>query len=94
MKRQNKNWPLHFEAGCRKRRLNPASFFGLYCVVVLFSGLVNVCFCCVRFSFSIPSQEIGSGNVSEMTYFVWSGTYKTTTQSISQSVPFTSVHAE
>jgi len=73
MKRQNKNWPLHFEAGCRKRRLNPASFFGLYCVVVLFSGLVNVCFCCVRFSFSIPSQEIGLGNVSEMTYFVWIG---------------------
>jgi len=23
--------------------------------------LVNVCFCCVRFSFSIPSQEIGLG---------------------------------
>jgi len=27
--------------------------------------LVNVCFCCGRFSFSIPSQEIGLGNVSE-----------------------------
>jgi len=28
----------------------------------------------VRFSFSIPSQEIGLGNVSEMMYFVLSGT--------------------
>jgi len=35
--------------------------------------LVNVFFCCVRFCFSIPSQEIGLGNVSEMTYFVLSG---------------------
>jgi len=34
---------------------------------------VNLCFCCVRFSFSIPSQEIGFGNVSEMTYFLSSG---------------------
>jgi len=34
-----------------------------------------MCFCCVRFSVSIPSQEIGLGNVSEMTYFVSSGTY-------------------
>jgi len=29
--------------------------------------------CCVRFSFSMPSQEIGLGNVSRMTYCVWSG---------------------
>jgi len=28
----------------------------------------------VVFCSSIPSQEIGLGNVSEMTYFVWSGT--------------------
>ena len=51
---------------------------------------MNACFCCVRFSFSIPSQEIGLGNVSEMTYFVWSGC-KTLTQSIkkySQSLCF------
>jgi len=33
--------------------------------------LRNGPFCCVRFSFfSAPSQEIGSGNVSEMTCFV------------------------
>ena len=36
--------------------------------------LVNACFCCVRFHFSVPSQEIGFRNVSEMTYFVSSGT--------------------
>jgi len=35
---------------------------------------VNVCFCCVRFSFSIRSQEVGLENVSEMTYFVLSKT--------------------
>jgi len=29
----------------------------------------------VRFSFSIPRQEIGLGNVSEMTYLMLSGTY-------------------
>jgi len=32
---------------------------------------VNACFCCVRFSFSIPSQEIGLGNVFEMTRDEW-----------------------
>ena len=41
---------------------------------VHFFWLVNVCFCCARFSFSIPSQEIGLANVSEMNYFVLSGT--------------------
>jgi len=33
-----------------------------------------MCAFVVRFSFSIPSQEIGLGNVSEMTYIVSSGT--------------------
>jgi len=47
------------------------NFLGL--LVVHFFLLVNACFCCVRFCFSIPSQEIGLGNVSEMTYFVLSG---------------------
>ena len=31
---------------------------------------MNACFCCVRFCFSIPSQEIGLGNVSETTYCI------------------------
>jgi len=35
-----------------------------------FFWLVDVCFCYVRFSFSITSQELGFGNVSEMTCFV------------------------
>jgi len=38
----------------------------LFCVVHFF-WLVNVWFCCVRFSFSIASQETGLGNVSKMT---------------------------
>ena len=34
----------------------------LFCVLVHFFWLVNVCFCCVKFSlFSIPSQETGLG---------------------------------
>ena len=33
----------------------------LFCVAVHFFWFVNVCFCCVTFGFSIPSQEIGSG---------------------------------
>jgi len=40
--------------------------FILCCTTSVLIGK-NVCFCCVRFCFSIPSQEIGSGNVSEMT---------------------------
>jgi len=52
------------------RRLNLALVFCLYGVAVHLFLLVNACVCCVRFSFSVPNQEIGSGNVSEMTYFV------------------------
>ena len=43
--------------------------------MVHFFWLVNACFCCVGFSFSTPSQDNGLGNVSEMTYFVSSGTW-------------------
>jgi len=36
---------------------------------------MHVCFCCVRFSFSVLSQEIGwEERFSEMTYFVSGGT--------------------
>jgi len=66
--------PLHLKAGCRRRWLNLALVLCLFCVVVHFFWLVNVCFCCARFCFSITSQEIGLGNVSEMTYFVSSET--------------------
>jgi len=64
MKCENKNRPSPFPG---------FSFLCLFCVVVHLFGFVNACFCCVRFCFSIPSQEIGLGNVSEMTYFVSSG---------------------
>jgi len=69
MKRQNQKRPLHFQAGWRRRQLNLALVFCVYFVVHLFL-LVNVHVCCVRFSFSIPSQEIGLGDISEMNYFV------------------------
>jgi len=38
--------------------------------VLGFGPKVNVCLCCIRFSFSIVSQEIGLENISEITYFV------------------------
>ena len=50
---------LHFHSGCCRRRQNLALVF---CVVVYLFELVNVCFCCVRFCFSM-------GNISKMTYF-------------------------
>ena len=45
-------------------------------MVVVVVVVVNACFYCVRFCFSVPvpSQGIGLGNVSEMTCFVLSGT--------------------
>ena len=55
--------PISFQAGCRKRLLNLAFNFFVFilcCRLVLhFFWLVNAWFCCVKFSFSIPSQEIG-----------------------------------
>jgi len=35
---------------------------------------MHVCFCYVRFSFSVLSQEIGLEEVAKMTYFVLDGT--------------------
>ena len=64
--------PLRFQAGCRKRRLYEALVF---CVVVHFFWLVSACFSCVRFSFfSNTAMRLARGNISWMTYFVWSGT--------------------
>jgi len=48
------------------------------------SMISNVCFCCVRFSFSIPSQEISLGTSPDVTYFVSSGTYNL--NSVNQAV--------
>jgi len=57
MKCQNQNRPSLFPARCRTRRLNLALvFLCLFCVVVHFFWLMNACFCCVRFSFFIPSK--------------------------------------
>jgi len=68
--------PLCFQAGCRKRRLNlTLVFFCLFYVVVYFFWLVNACFCCVWFSFSIPSQGIGLENVFKWPVFVLNETY-------------------
>ena len=51
--------PLHFQAGCRRRWLNLTLVFSrVFCVVVRLFWLLNVCCYCVRFSFSIPRQQI------------------------------------
>ena len=62
---------LRFQARCHRRRLNLVLVF-LCCSTFLFIG--EVCFCCIRFCFSIAGKEIGLGNVSEMAYFVLRGT--------------------
>jgi len=66
--------PIHFQARCRKRRLNLALVFVFILCCSTFLLIDECMLCCVRFSFSIPSHEIGLGNVSEMTYFMLSGT--------------------
>ena len=55
----------------------------LLCVVVHTCWLVNACFCCVRFSFSISSQEIGLGPSPKWLMLCRVGR-KATTQSINQ----------
>ena len=67
--------PLRLQAGCRRRRLRlnlTLVSLCLFCVVAHFFWLVNACFCCVRFCFSISGQEIGLGNafVSDIATFV------------------------
>jgi len=51
----------------------------VYFVLYISFWLVNVCFCCIRFRFSLPSQEIGLENVSL-------GQPESTTEMTSQSV--------
>ena len=77
MKRQNQNRPSPFPGTCRTRRLKRLNLSLVFCIYfVHFFWLMNVCYCCVRFSFfSIPGQGFGFGNVSEMTYFVFSRMY-------------------
>jgi len=52
----------------------------LFYVEVYFFGLVNVCFWCVRFSFSIPSQEIGLGSSPKWPILCGVGRKTTTNQ--------------
>ena len=67
--------PLRFQAGCCKRRLNLALvFLWLFSAVLHFFDWWMRVFVALGLVFSIPSQETGLGNVSEMTYFVSGGT--------------------
>jgi len=77
---------VRFQTGCRKRRLDlTLVFLCLFCVTVHFFWLVNVRFCCVRFSFSTPSEEIGLGTSPKWHILCRVGR-KTLTQSISQKI--------
>ena len=68
--------PLHFQAGCRKRQLNLALVFFVFILCCSAFVLIGECmlFVVLGLVFSIPSQETGLGNVSEMTDFLSSGT--------------------
>jgi len=66
MKRRNKNSPLSFQAGCRKRRLNLALGFCVYFVFLEFVFLVFLGYC--YFMFSVVNAS------AKMTYYVSRGT--------------------
>ena len=70
---------LRCQARCHRRRLNLASVFCLFCIVHFF-WLVSVCVSCVRFSLSIPSQEIG--REEHIWPILWQVGHKTLTRSI------------
>jgi len=60
--------PFHTQAGGRKRWANLALVFCVYFVLQYILWQMYVSFCCVQFSFSVLSQEIGpKKNLSKMT---------------------------
>ena len=61
---------LHFQDGCRGRRLNLALVFKFIFVLCISFDWWMCAFVVLCLVFSIPSQEIGLDNVSKMTYFV------------------------
>jgi len=79
MKRQNQNRPSPFPGRICRRQLNLPLFFVIFCIVVHFFWLVNVCICCVRFNFSIPSQRLSWGTSPQWPISCWMGR-KTLTQ--------------
>ena len=75
--------PLCFQAGCRKRRLNLALvFLCLFCSVIRFFWLVNVCFGCIRFSFFHTKPRDWLGETSLKLPILCRVGRETTTQSI------------
>jgi len=79
--------PLRFHARCCKKMTKPGfSFLCLFCVVVHFFWYVNVCFCCVRFSFFPYKANRCLGKcLLKWPILCWVG-HKTTTQSINQQL--------
>ena len=77
-------YPLRFQTGWRKRRLNLAVVLHLFCVVVRFFWLVNACFCCVRFSFFRTKPRDRLGETSPKWPILFRVGRKTTTQPINQ----------
>jgi len=77
--------PLHFQAGCHKRRLNLAlGFLCSFCVVVHFFWLVNACICCVRFGFFHTKPRDWLGETSPKWPLLCRVVCKTTTQTMNQ----------
>jgi len=70
------NRPASFPSRCRRRR-----WTWLFCVVVHFFWLVNVCFCCVRFSFFHTEPRDLPGEISLKWPILWRVGHKITTQS-------------
>jgi len=77
VKRFSFSLKMHYQLGkgdeSAQRRQSMLSTIALFFVVVYFFWLVNVCFCCVRFCFFIPSQEIGLQNSPKWLNLCWVG---------------------
>jgi len=80
--------PLCFQAGCHRRRPKNLAlvFLCLFCVVVHFFLLVNVSFCCVRFSFFPNKAKDWLGETSPKWPILCRVGCKTTTQPINTAL--------
>jgi len=73
---------FHFQAGGCRRRPNLAVVFCINSVLYYILLQMHVCFCCVRFCFSLLSQEIGWEECLRNNLIFYRVGHKTLTQSV------------
>jgi len=77
--------PFYFQAGGCRRRQNLALVFLVHFMLYILLRM-HVCFSCVCFRFSVPSQEIGWEERLRNDLFLCRVGRKTLTQSVDQSL--------